>query len=68
MSKLAAFLLALLLLTSAVAQTVTPASTCGTSTITGLASGLIYLGVPSASVAQTSFSQTLSGFNLGTFA
>ncbi len=68
MSKLTALLLALLLLTSTVAQNTTPASTCGTSTVTGLASGLIYLGVPSASVAQTSFSQTLAGFNLGTFA
>jgi len=69
MSKLSAVFLALLLLSSAVAQntTATTTSTCGSSTVTGLASGLIYLGVPSASVAQTSFSQTLTGFNLGTY-
>lgn len=65
MTKLSALLLVLLLLSNAVAQS--PA-TCSTSSVTGLATGLIYLGVPSASVAQTSFSQTLSGFNLGTFA
>lgn len=62
MSKLSALLLALLLISSTFAQT------CDQSVITGLASGLIQLGVPSASVAQQSYSQVLSGTNLGTYA
>lgn len=65
MTKLSALLLVLLLVSNAVAQT---PSTCSTSGVQGLATGLIYLGVPSASVAQTSYSQTLSSFNLGTYA
>ena len=62
MTKLSALLLVLLLVSNAVAQT------CSASGVQGLATGLINLGVPSASVAQTSFSQTLSSFNLGTYA
>jgi hypothetical protein len=56
-----------LLLSLAVSQAATTTTNCGASSLPGIASGLIQLGVPTSSVAQTSYSQTLSGFNIGTY-
>ena len=41
---------------------------CANSVVPGIASGIVRLGVPVASVAQTSYSVSLTEFNLGTFA
>ena len=57
----------LLLLTLAASQTPAP-TTCSNSAVSGIASGIIRLGVPMEAVASTSYSQTLSGFSLGTWA
>jgi hypothetical protein len=67
MSKLTGLIACLLLLSLAVGQATTATTNCGASSLPGIASGLIYLGVPTSSVAQTSYSQTLSGFSLGTY-
>jgi len=42
--------------------------TCSVSAVPGIASGIVSLGVPDSAVAQTSYSVSLSGFNLGTYA
>jgi hypothetical protein len=63
MSRSTAFVALLLLVSLASAQ-----FTCSQSTVDGIASGVVRLGVPTQSVAQTSFSQSLTDFNLGTFA
>ena len=62
MNKLAALLISLLLLSLVATQ-----DTCGVSSLNGIASGLIILGAPTSAIAQTSYSQSLAGFNLGTF-
>lgn len=64
MSKLSGLIACLLLLSLAAAQTLS----CNVSTVPGIASGIVNLGVPTTSVAQTAFSQSLTGFNLGTYA
>lgn len=69
MNKVTGLIACLLLLSLAVAQTTTTTTTCSpVSGLSGIASGIINLGVPTASVAQTSYSLSLSGFSLGTFA
>jgi hypothetical protein len=42
--------------------------TCSVSSVDGIASGIITLGVPVAPLAQNSYSLSLSGFNLGLYA
>jgi hypothetical protein len=63
--RLPILVLILLLISSATSQ----ASVClngggGVSSVGGIATGIVNLGVPTNSVAQTSYSQSLSGFNL----
>jgi hypothetical protein len=64
MFKLTGFILCLLLTSQVLAQT----STCSVSNVAGIASGIITLGVPTAPLAQTSYSLPLTGFNLGLYA
>ena len=64
MKAIAGFFLCLLLCGLVSAQD----TTCTESQVDGIASGMISLGVPDASVAQDSYSVSLSGFNLGTYA
>ena len=56
-------LVALLLLISLVSS-----QTCTNSNVAGIHTGLVRLGVPNANVAQTSYSQSLAGSTLGTYA
>ena len=65
MSRVSTFLLTCLLLSLAASQNTTD---CGRSKLDHIASGVVRLGVPTTSVAQTSFSQSLSDFTLGTYA
>lgn len=58
-------LVALLLLVALVTSQTT---TCSNSVVNGIASGIVRLGVPNANVAESSYSQSLSGSSLGTFA
>ena len=60
MIKVTGLILCLVLLTSALAAS----PSCNVSSLSGIASGVLILGVPAATTAQTSFSQSLSGFNL----
>jgi hypothetical protein len=62
MSKLTGLLACLLLLSAVAGQT------CGVSSLTGIASGVVNLGTPVAQVAQTSYSISLSSYGLGTYA
>lgn len=66
MYKLTGLILCLLLVSQAFAQAST--STCSVSNVNGIASGLVTLGVPTAPLAQTSYSLSLAGFNLGLYA
>lgn len=63
MIKLTGLIICLLLTAQVLGQ-----STCSVSNLDGIASGVINLGVPNAPLAQTTYTQTLSGFNLGVFA
>ena len=65
MLRLSSFLLVCLLLSLAAAQNTTD---CKESALEEIASGIIRLGVPAAPVAQENYSQSLSDFNLGTYA
>jgi len=65
MSRSTGFIACLLLLSLAACQN---NFTCSNSVVPGIASGIVKLGVPVASVAQTSYSLSLAQFNLGTFA
>ena len=60
-------LVALLLLVSLVVGQPT-AFTCSNSIVEGIATGVVRLGVPVSNIAETSYSQTLSGSSLGTYA
>lgn len=62
MFKLTGLLLCLLLSSQVLAQT------CSVSNVNGIASGIVTLGVPTAPLAQTSYSMSLSGFSLGLYA
>ena len=64
MSRSTTLVALLLLISLSAAQTFT----CSNSVVEGLATGVVRLGVPNANVAQTSYSQTLSGASLGTYA
>ena len=64
MKATAGLLISLLLCGLVTAQN----TTCTESQVDGIASGMVSLGVPDASVAQNSYSVSLSGFNLGTYA
>lgn len=74
MNKLTALMISLLLISLAAGQGAISVPTgptgpsCDVSSMNGIASGLILLGAPNAAVAQTTYSQSLAGFNLGTFA
>ena len=65
MSRSTGLIACLMLLTLAACQN---NFTCTNSVVPGIASGIVRLGVPVASVAQTSYSLSLAQFNLGTFA
>jgi hypothetical protein len=65
MSRSARLIACLLLLSLAASQST---FTCTNSVVPGIASGIVRLGVPTAPVAQTTFRQPLTDFNLGTYA
>lgn len=62
MLKLTGLLICLLLSAQVLSQ-----STCSVSSLSGIASGIITLGSP-GKLAETSYSKSLSGFNLGLYA
>ena len=72
MYKLTGLILCLLLVSQVIAQTTTTTttstSTCSVSSLDGIASGIVVLGVPTATLAQSSYSMSLTGFNLGLYA
>ncbi len=62
--KLTGLLLCVLLCSMVLSQN----STCGVSSLTGIASGTVILGAPNAPLAQDAFSVPLTGFNLDLYA
>jgi len=68
MIKLTGLLICLLLTTQVATQAKAATNTCSVSNVDGIASGIVTLGVPTAPLAQSSYSLSLTGFNLGLYA
>jgi hypothetical protein len=62
MFKLTGILICLLLTAQVYSQA------CSVSSLSGIGSGIVTLGQPTSPLAQTSYSLSLSGFNLGQYA